>query len=366
MENYKFIPALTGIRFICVSFIFFIHLNPFNEVLSPTLFLITNQFYIFLDFFFVLSGFVLCYKYDFNKIKLSKELYNYYINRFSRVFPILLLLVTATYLFKIYDNSILRNDFITEYLLNISLLKGFSSTYHLSGIGPSWSLSVEELFYFLSPIIFFIAKKKASNLLAIVGITLILGFIVSTLFQEFGFAGFFSSYKFTAYSTFFGRIFEFSFGIYLAYIIKGKYKNLHLQKFGKYTLTIGFCLLLLSICALYFIAKNNNVLHAVDYWPGIIINNLIMPISIFFIFYHLIKHESFVKNILSHKIFVELGKSTYSFYLIHTTFVLSFLSKFITKNEVLLFLCITIISYCFYRIIEEPMANYLRRKFSKS
>ncbi|HEX2682382.1 MAG TPA: hypothetical protein VHL77_00520, partial [Ferruginibacter sp.] len=85
MNDKKFIPALTGIRAVAVYFIFFKHLNFFSPQTQPDLYLFVNQFYTFLTFFFVLSGFLIYYKYHEISSLNRTKLYNYFINRISRV-----------------------------------------------------------------------------------------------------------------------------------------------------------------------------------------------------------------------------------------------------------------------------------------
>ena len=177
LNDKQFIPALTGIRALAVYLIFLKHLNFFSPETQPNLYLFVNQFYTFLTFFFVLSGFLIYYKYheisNLNKTKL----YNYFINRISRVFPILIILISITFLLGYYHGVYSGKESVKLYLLNISLLKGFSSTFLLTGIGPSWSMSVEELFYLLSPLIFLFAKK-ISSLVKFIIIFFLMGIIV--------------------------------------------------------------------------------------------------------------------------------------------------------------------------------------------
>ena len=362
-KSSKFIPALTGIRAVAVYFIFFKHLNPFSFKTHPILFLFVNQFYTFLDFFFVLSGFLIYYKYnqisDLNKTKL----YNYFINRISRVFPILIILISATFFLDYFRGYYSARETIKYYLLNVTLLKGFSSWYILTGIGPSWSMSVEELFYLISPLIFFYSKKTFS-LIKIILLFYAIGILITFAFSTHPFKGFFSSYIFTFDSTFFGRIFEFACGIYLGMIVKGKITGKILSALGKRSLYFGTCIILISLTLLLVISVNNNIFQAIAVWPGIVVNNIVMPVGITLLFYGLIYYKSFLQKFLSGKLMVQLGNATYSFYLLHTTFVLSFILKFISKNVFIAFITMIIISFIFHKIVEQPLTIFLRKKLS--
>jgi len=364
MSEKKIIPALTGIRAICVYLIFFYHLNFFSPILHPVLYSILNEFYCFLGFFFVLSGFLIYYKYSdissFNKT----TLYNYFVNRMARVYPILLILISATFFIGFYHHYYSGTETIKLYLLNITLLKGFSAKYWLTGIGPSWSMSVEELFYLLSPLIFLYAKN-ISSLIKTVLIFYGIGLLLTLFFHYFPFENFFDSFLFTAYSTFFGRAFEFACGISLGMIVKGEIKNSFFEWLGSKTLYLGMSIIVLSVAFLYLIATHYTILHATDSWAGIIVNNVLLPVGITILFYGLIYYESLIQRFLSSRIMVQLGNSTYSFYLLHTTFVLSYIFKFISTNIFIAFICMVIVSFIFHKLIEQPLAIFVRKRFHK-
>jgi peptidoglycan/LPS O-acetylase OafA/YrhL len=365
MADKKFIPALTGIRAVCVSFIFFYHLNFFSETSNPKSFLLLNQFYTFLTFFFVLSGFVICHKYYEIKSLQKTKLYNYLVNRVSRVFPILFILITLTFLLQYKDGLYNAVNAIKVYLLNVTLLKGFSSTYHLTGIGPSWSMSVEELFYLLSPLIFLYTTGKKS-LLKFVLLFYGIGILLTYIFIQLPIGGFFSSYTFTAYATFFGRVFEFACGIYLARIYKNEYTSALLKKCGHLSLYIGISIVAAAVYTQYLVALHTNVKTANENWLGLFANNIIMPVGIVFIFYSLLYHDSWANRFLSLKPIVAMGNATYSFYLLHTSFVISYIFKFISTNIFIAYCCMLVVAYIFHKLVEQPLAVFLRRKFTIS
>jgi peptidoglycan/LPS O-acetylase OafA/YrhL len=361
MTNKEFIPALTGIRAVCVYFIFFKHLNFFSPQLHPNLYLFVNQFYCFLNYFFVLSGFLIYYKYNEISSLNKWKLYNYFVNRISRVFPILILLISITFFLSYYHGYISAKETIKLYLLNITLLKGFSSTYLLTGIGPSWSMSVEELFYLLSPFIFLYAKNL-SSLIRIILFFYATGLLITFLFSLHPFEGFFSSYIFTAYATFFGRIFEFACGIFLGMIVKGNFKSNFFKIPAKRMFSLGLLIIAASMFLLYSIALHYNVMQAIDIWPGVLVNNIMLPVGITFLFYSLVYYDSLLQRFLGSRIMTQLGNSTYSFYLLHTTFVLSYIFKFISTNVFIAFITMVIISFIFHKIVEQPLATFFRNK----
>ena len=357
----KFIPALTGIRAICVYFIFFYHNHKLTPLENPKSFILFNQFYTFLTFFFVLSGFVICHKYYSISSLKRKDLYNYFINRFSRVFPVLFILISITFLLQYLYHADTAGHIIKTWFYNVTLLKGFSSEYFLTGIGPSWSMSVEELFYALSPFIFLYATKT-SSLLKFVLLFYSLGILITFIFTRFNADGFFSSFSFTFYTTFFGRVFEFVCGIYLAMVVKGKFKKGLFEETGNASLYLGIAVIILSITGLYFTSKVYNVAHGIEAWPGLLLNNVCMPIGITFLFYSLIYYKSFLQQFLSSRLMVALGNSTYSFYLLHTCFIFTWMNKYLGKNIFINFFAMIVFAFIFYKTVEQPLANFLRKK----
>ena len=158
-SNSKEILSLTGVRFFAVLMIFLFHYAerlPFDSVFLSAIF---HQFYLGVQVFFVLSGFVICYKY-FDESRIKKIfLFGYYLRRFAKIYPAFFCVVTATFIIWHFKGA-KTSSTLGIYLLNITFLKGLSSKYYLTGIGPTWSLTVEEFFYFFAPFIFIYFKRK--------------------------------------------------------------------------------------------------------------------------------------------------------------------------------------------------------------
>lgn len=364
IKKTNFIPAITGLRTICAYGIFFYHTGLVSKEQHPTLYIIINQFYSFIPFFFVISAFVIFHTYYKPGRYTKKEFFNYFVSRFARIFPILIILNILVYALSYKDHLFTLSETIKLFLLNITLVKGFSSEYHLTGIGPSWTNSVEEIFYLLAPLLFLYAGRRFFLIKSTV-ISYLNGILCCGIFTLLPFQGFFSSLGFTAYFTFFGRAFEFMCGIYLALLYKGVYTNNFLFKIRKTSIYIGTSLLVLSFSLLYLIVKDNHIQHANEVWSGIVVNNFIFPIAIFFILYSILYCKTIFSRLLSLPIMVKLGNSTYSFYLLHTTFVLSYIYKYLSTNSFISFTAMVIISFIFYTLIEQPVAKYLKQKFLK-
>lgn len=355
------ILPLTGIRFVAVLMIYLYHYSfklDLSGIIVPGMF---QQFFLGVQVFFVLSGFVICYKY-FEKSELKKTfILTYYLRRFARIYPLFFFLTTFTFIIFAIKN-IHESSLGKEYLLNITFLKGLSSKYFLSGIGPSWSLTVEEIFYFFSPFIFFFIKRK--NILFLqVPFWWSIGIIFIIMFSVFPFEGFFQSANFVFFVTFFGRCFEFYLGIYLALYITGMPRS---QKwtfprfsFPLYTYS-GFLIMVLTIFLIFEISHYYQT-KASEIFIGIFFTNIIFPISVAIFFFGLIKESTLVRKLFSTSIFQLLGKSSYAFFLIHIGVVAYGVQKYVSQNIFILFFVLQLISILIFKAFEKPLNLWIRQ-----
>lgn len=122
--------------------------------------------WIFVEFFFILSGFIFSYVY-LDKIRKNgiSELRGYAVSRFARLYPlhVLTLLLVLMLLVVNQGSFIYHDNTIKKFLLNLFFLQNgfFDTTFSFNG--PSWSVSCEILMYVL---FFWIICKDASNRIA--------------------------------------------------------------------------------------------------------------------------------------------------------------------------------------------------------
>ena len=346
VQNY--FKPLTGLRFVAALMVFFSHF-PIAGLPQPLKDFIA-QFQVGVPIFFVLSGYLICSRYydaaSYNKQWVRK----YNVNRFARIYPMFFLITLLNVLYK--------NESIKIFLLNITLLKGFFTEFVFTGIGQGWSITTEECFYFLAPLIFMLLKRGI-NIIWLCLISLAIGFVLVFIFKSPNFYGFFGDYGFMMMFTFFGIFVEFFTGVWLAIYLKERVrpkKNTSLLTYS------GIGGLLLIIFALSVIAKNESGLSFETMW--IIVHNFLSPLPVMLLLTGLIYENTIVSRLFSGNVMQLLGKSSYTFYLIHLGVFHKLFTTYVAENLLLLLVFISLLSIMLYKYVEEPLNLFVKKKLS--
>jgi peptidoglycan/LPS O-acetylase OafA/YrhL len=141
------LPALTGLRTLLAINIMFFHFTPPHmHYLYP---LIDNS-YVFVGFFFLLSGYILAYNYAGRPTRLVKR--DFWRARFARLYPIYLLslLLFSTMLVSEW-HARPHAQFIAGVILTPLLLQGWSPALATFWNTVAWTLSAEVAFYAAFP-----------------------------------------------------------------------------------------------------------------------------------------------------------------------------------------------------------------------
>lgn len=200
---YPKIPLLelTSTRFFAAMAVLLGH---FNEFLPLPVWLsrwIAGGFGV--SFFFVLSGFILCYVYwdDFVSGVTARRYWKYFSARIARIYPsyaLALILITSLYLMMnaVRPGTIgLPGNTVTSWLMNLFALQTFAPSYLTQQVwnAPSWSVSTEFGFYIFCPLILFsIARDGRSSrwlvtfLAATVTIAIVMQALALLLVLEYG------------------------------------------------------------------------------------------------------------------------------------------------------------------------------------
>lgn len=347
MNLLSYRPEIDGLRAIAVIPVILFHFG--LEWLSGG--------YIGVDVFFVISGFLITtiLLKDFDKKVFSFS--NFWLRRIRRILPVLVVVVFATLIvgqFVLYapDVYYLGKQGIAS-LLSYANISQWLTAGNYWGYGAenspllhTWSLSVEEQFYLIFPLLIFIALKYLRNWLAP------LVFILCIL----SFALFVYGTKNHPDATFYllpTRAWELGVGAFLAIYL---YNNPDFLQ-GRHHLTLQSLSLLglIAVAASYFLIDGSKGLSPLMIIP-VIGTGLIIAFSK--------TKDTFVNKFLSLPVLVYIGTISYSLYLWHwPVLVLSKNISLKTQNEIPTFLLlglICLLSILSYHFIEKPTRNNTR------
>lgn len=358
--NTEYFPALTGVRAVAAILVYIHHFNPFKkELFGDVVHGIAAELHVGVTLFFVLSGFLIAYRYSEMK---DFSLKTYVINRLARIYPMYFILTTLTFLVLLArTNWFPTPSQLAIYFANVTFLRGFSDTYKFSLVSQGWSLTVEEVFYITAPLYFLLLNKSRINFVIIPVALVATGIGLVAVFHQVDFLGFFSTYRFMFLYTFFGRCTEFLIGMFAAITFK---ESKHLRVFKGLT-SLGICLSFACVFALSLLQSDGyGLFHPV----GIVINNLVLPLfGVATFYYGLLTETTIVSRILSSRFVVFLGKSSYIFYLIHMGTVRNAIAAAMptTGNQVidylLIFAILQIVSCSLFCLLEQPINDFVRK-----
>jgi peptidoglycan/LPS O-acetylase OafA/YrhL len=297
------------------------------------------------DIFFVISGYLIT-SIILNLYRQKKFfLFKFYERRIRRIIPALYVMLffllfynyflQAPYFSKDLSQSIFFTPIFFQNFLNI--IEGanyFNLSYDLKSLGHTWSLSIEEQFYFIYPLIVIFFFKSPKYFLYKF---LIILFIMSLfLYIYLGVGDKYVGYHFFLTPS---RIWEILFGCILAYQ-KLNFKNKNLFP------AVGMFLILSSAIAQNFISQ------PLIFRVFIVIGTGLLLISTFE------NKEFIIGKILKNRILVFFGLISYSLYLWHVP-IYSIYRDFFSFNvniyaNLILISITIIISYISYRFIETP------------
>jgi peptidoglycan/LPS O-acetylase OafA/YrhL len=305
-------------------------------------------------FFYVLSGFLIVRIY-YEQVQLRLTwLVKYFVNRFARIYPIYFLLLTVA--------VCLQHDFqpgmlLKNYTLTHALFYGTTCI-----IQPSWSLTVEECFYILAPLFMLLARRYNFWVPFAVGwVLLIAALAVSRLGMSFlGTRGFVLS------TTFFGHFVEFFAGVYLALAVMRLEKSVRFAVPGSGRTLAGLAGVLLLVVAMVIVYRQ----EAINWRAIILINNFLIPAPVALLYWGLLREQTWVARFLSTNTLGLLGRSSYSFYLLHTLMIhylsIPFLLPVIGYRPLcvlLTFVATWVLSVLLFVCYEEPVNLFIRRRF---
>ena len=346
----QFFPALTGFRVIAAWIIFVYHFFPFknsNHSYPKWIADIIWEFHIGVDMFFVLSGFLITYRYfDRNPIHFKK----YMVNRFARIYP-MYFIITAIGFGITFINMGWNKELTIQAILSFTMTKTLFADYAHSGISQGWTLTIEELFYISAPFYFILIRKiKGGEFLILPILIFVFGTFISYIFKDINNIGGFMKNNFSVY------IIEFFAGIALALFMR------------KYTPKLNFITYLGIFSVILYILGIPHLREFPFFKTDIgrfIETGFLSFFGIAPFFWGLIYEKTLISKILSLPIMILLGKSSYVFYLIHKGFIPIFIDEYIWDNKLFLFIILNLISIILFKYIEEPANHWIKSQFKK-
>ena len=342
------VEQLDGLRGIFSVLVIAHHHNAFKDSIFYNNFFVINSS-LFVDFFFVLSGFVIAMNYN-ERIHTSSDFFQFLKKRFIRLYPLLFFTEVLFLISNLLgEHSSLKNvstSSYSDYLWTVTDTITFMGSTPVFGswIGlnyPAWSISAEMISYVIFGLVILAVPKYKYLVFA-------LTILLSALFIA-GYGDYMLAYDYG----FVRGLLCFCVGIFTFKFLNGKQFNLSWAEIPFLIFLVGTMYFThhweLNLCRLVF---------PVIFSIGIII---------------FANSGGFVTRILSSRPFQYLGKISYSIYLNHAIIlilinIILFRYMKLPTSETMIFLSllisvsITILYSNFtYELIEKRFGNYLRR-----
>lgn len=293
------------------------------------------------DFFFVLSGFIITYS-AFYKYNEPKSFSNYIKNRLIRIYvpylPIGIFMLMFYSLLPSYSNG----NRVISVLTSLTLIPEGRPA-----LSVAWTLSYELCFYLLFSISFF--SKRAWNCFVLIWFTSIIIFTYSS----------FSSLQFLKipfFRTVFSHYnFEFILGFVLALLVVRKIRL---------PIIPVFSLLLLALMSFFYCTFTHLKLFAFDV-------NLLFAIVAFLSIFIVASVGNFKIN--KESVLMLVGNATYSIYLIHNPLqmiLIRFFPKINSIVSVIVALVLALVFSCaigfgYYLVFEKRAIHLIKSKLIK-
>jgi len=163
-EQTRFV-ILDFYRFVAALGVFIFHLKNIDKGISPVW---NGSYGLFVDMFFILSGFVIAYSYPTSSTGF-RGYARFLLRRIARIYPLhILTLLAFVGLAWIGISGPTSHASVMDFIHNALLIQAWGITDHLSFNSPSWSISAELFCYLLFPLLMWLAGRVSPLILAII------------------------------------------------------------------------------------------------------------------------------------------------------------------------------------------------------
>jgi peptidoglycan/LPS O-acetylase OafA/YrhL len=282
-----------------------------------------------LDLFLVLSGFCLTWRLLLPNGKIDKlPIKKYWKRRMIRIVPpyyaALIIAISAAYLTSVWHvpnpNQVAPQDlfpfrastFIPSLVTHITFTHGFFPQYAHHIDGTYWTLSLEEQFYCLFPLLILVARKWGA------GKATIIILLIPAVWWTANFCGWHYPQTTSGGEICFARWFEFGLGMYVAVLVARGQKMRPL-----------FCIVLLVFAG--FIDYNNDLFTFLGWHRDyVLLKNAAWAVAFSTLVFQATQ-RGLIAQCLSSKPMAALGQISYSLYLTHGP-ILMLVCTFVSRH----------------------------------
>lgn len=346
-------PALTGLRAVAAFAVFGFHYHAVPWFGMPWLDgcweAVLREMHMGVSVFFTLSGFLITRRYAHQHPGVAGW-GTYLLRRVARLLPVYAVLLTATLLWASPAAGWPHERWLLLYGLNLALLQGLFEPWVGLGIGQAWSLSVEEGFYGLAPLVFGLGRRfgpgRAWPLLALA--LLGAGGVIYLGKPLLG------TPMFMLKTTIFGRLPEFLIGAAFGWRLRQH------RAVTRHRTALGGAALLAVLVLLLGVQHWAGVEVSIMSYPGIFLNNLVLPCATGLLLSGLATETTLLARGLSTPLWQLLGKASYCFYLLHLGILPQMLQPWLARwlgggaALAALFLLLLLASAGLYHGLEKP------------
>lgn len=347
-ERHSSTLALTSARGLAAWWVVLYHFKEATGLLESSLiYSFISKGHLAVDFFFILSGFVIYLNYGGWFFVLSKKAYFKFIAfRLARVYPLYLAVLflfllnpLAIYFFS-SSGDVGERYGLSYFFASIFMVQNWGGYKDLGWNIPGWSISVEFAAYLLFPVIsYFVSKLRVNWFICVIAL-IIAGAMLKYLHWFFGY---FSLGDGITSTGLFRCLIQFSLGCVLARFYKeGFVDSINWLAFIVFVIFFGFF-----------------------FGFGFVSDFYAIPIAFSSVIVFLLKYK---KNTFVISPLVWLGEISYSTYIIHYFIKdwIKFLGGNIGVYQFFLYLFfVLILSIILYRFIEVPGRNYFKKLTNK-
>ena len=360
--------SLEAFRGLAALFVILFH----SLFTTSTLSVFRMNSHLFVDFFFILSGFIISYSY-LNRLQTHEvKAKTFILKRIFRLYPLHLFMLFIWLLYIIIKHEAFvrhiggQDPYLTHTVISfvehLFLVQAWGTGNIMSWNVPSWSISVEIMAYIVF-LVFVLSFQRTGNAVKVLFSTFIIVSLKSLLIL---YPGTFSDYAFLI-----NGLSAFFIGV-IVYII-----YTYIPKSSLSTISVSIIEVLLFL-GIFFVLSSDLHSHT-------LVNStqLIFAVTIYFF---ATQERGVISKVLQHKTFQYLGLLSYSIYMIHALvvevtghifeYLLKYPSSFEGSRKILvteyadlinvsMIVFVIVLAHVTYNYIEQPARHKLTTLIKK-